>query len=521
MRVLLAVGLAAFVVLSGCIGAGPDSTTSPAGSTMDPPILLEGIVAHQADGVLVDAARYGGELPQMVERYIANRPGGEPTVAIDRDGVAIYPTIDFDLNLVATSLATTKVYRSLDEGVTWTESTPSLGNLGAVPAAPTSLDPYVYADPVTGRLFNIDLNLAVGGFLSYSDDSGVSWISQPGCCGLPVDDHQTLFSGPATTLVANPLLYPDRVLYFCVNQIAQAECTHSLDGGLTWSAGTPVYLGYDPQPENPIIDENLSNLCGGLHGHGHASEVTGTVFLPKGHCGNAYVARSTDNGLTWETVRLDNPFGFDGHEAIVSTDQAGNVYYFFLDGETRPRLAVSRDDGQTWSRPINVTAPGVTTAKFPSIVAGEKGRIAFLYIGSTTPSGIHVFDTNATTGELEHKSELENATWEAYVGFSMDALADDPVFASIIPHDPADPLARGNCFDRCYRDVGGMYDFMDIEVNPLTGQVWTALVDMCNEHVVNNQPACNSAAGTFKSWHQSRGAVGVQTGGTFLGTRIP
>lgn len=515
MRSLLAATLLASLILAGCASSGdvpPSSSSAPAAV----PFTSRGAVVHQSDARIVLPTAYPGELPVLAERYVSNRPSGEPTIAIDRDGVAIYPTIAFDLNLVATSLASTKVYRTLDDGVTWNEATPTLG--GVLPAAPTSLDPYVYADPVTGRLFNIDLNLAVGGFLSWSDDSGVTWTSNPGCCGLPVDDHQTLFSGPATFTPSNPLLYPGRILYFCINQIAQAECTRSLDGGLTFSAGQPVFQGYDPQPENSPVA--LENLCGGLHGHGHASEATGTVFLPKGHCGKAFVGRSVTNGLTWETVDIGNPFGFDGHEAIVSTDVEGNVYYFFLDGNTLPRLSISRDDGLTWSRPINVTAPGVTTAKFPSIVAGAEGRIAFLYVGSTTPSGDNVHDTD-DNGNLLHESELENATWNAYVGYSLNALAEEPVFATVLAHAPTDPLKRGGCSDRCFGDEGGMYDFLDIEVHPLTGQVWTALVDLCNEHLVGGEPACNGPEGTFRSWQQSRGAVGIQVGGTFLGSRLP
>jgi hypothetical protein len=514
MRPLL-VALLAVSMLAGCFGSGGE----PADPTDEDPALptMPLSVVHGPDAVPLPLAAYPGDLPVVVQRYVDTRESGEPTIAISRNGVAIYPSIEFDalsgLPVGApTDLPKTVVYRRTDEGLTWTDASPVLP-ANNLPAAPASLDPYVYADPVTGRLFSIDLNLAVGGFLSWSDDDGQTWMSNPGCCGLPVDDHQTLFSGPATVLAATPL-YPGRVLYFCINQVADAHCTHSLDGGVTWSASTPVFLGYETGQEG-----RPQGLCGGLHGHGHASEATGTVFLPKGHCGQAWIGRSTDNGMTWDTILVDNSVGFNGHEAIVSTDRAGNVYYFFLDEDTLPRLSISTDDGQSWSAPINVTAPGVTTAKFPSIVAGEEGRIAFLYVGSTTPAGARVHDREG--GRYVNASAVENATWNAYVGFSLDALAASPVFATVTAHPLSDPLARGPCPDRCYRDSGGMYDFLDIDVHPLTGQVWVALVDMCNEHTPYGSPACNGPAGTFQSYHKSRGAVGVQTGGTLLGTRLP
>jgi hypothetical protein len=506
----------ALTVLAGCSSNDDGNQTNDQGL----PAGLSPVV-HRSDGRIVAASLYGGDLPVFAERYVAERGGGEPTIAIDRDGVAIYPSIAFDLDAVATSLATTRVMRSEDEGRNWTDATPTLGNLDPrARAAPTSLDPYVYADPVTGRLFNIDLNLAVGGFLSWSDDGAKTWTSQPGCCGLPVDDHQTLFAGPATTLVANPLLYPGRILYFCVNQIASSSCTHSIDGGYTWSVPTSAFPGYEASTDGQPID----GLCGGLHGHGHASEATGTVFLPKGQCGIPTVARSADNGLTWEVVRLSSEYGIDGHEAIVSTDKAGNVYYFYLDGETLPRLAISRDDGRTWSDPINVTAPGVTTAKFPSIVAGEDGHIAFLYVGSTTPVGRHLDereDCPDTPCPLKYPSERENATWSTYVGMSLDSLAEDPVFATVTAHPASDPVMRGSCAGRCQVNGGGMYDFLDIDVNPLTGQVWVAYVDNCNDDMPYHSAPCNGPDGKFDSYMRARAAVGVQVGGTLLGTRLP
>lgn len=508
--------IAAILLLSASILAGCSDKKSDDDGDDDKVRALPGEVpiVHRSDGRILLLSAYPGEIPVFAQRYVANRGSGEPTIAVSRNGVAIYPSIEFDAlpDNPINNLPKTIVYRSADNGTTWTDATPTL--FGALPAAPVSLDPYVYADPVTGRLFNIDLNLAVGGFLSWSDDDGASWLSNPGCCGLPVDDHQTLFSGPATILPTSPL-YPDRVLYFCINQVVDATCTHSIDGGMTWTYGEPVFQGI----EQGTPEGRPTGVCGGLHGHGHASEATGTAFLPKGHCGQAWLGRSEDNGLTWDIVLVDDTVGFDGHEAIVSTDRAGNVYYFFLDENTLPRLSVSTDDGLTWSAPMNVTAPGVTTAKFPSIVAGEDGRIAFLYVGSTTPSGADVHERD-DAGDYKHEDELANATWNAYIGFSLDALDADPVFATVTPHDIADPLARGECPDRCYRDEGGMYDFLDIEVNPVTGQVWTAIVDMCNDDE-GPAPPCNSPEGTAESYHRSRGAVGVQTGGTLLGTRIP
>jgi hypothetical protein len=157
-------------------------------------------------------------------------------------------------------------------------------------------------------------------------------------------------------------------------------------------------------------------------------------------------------------------------------------------------LAVSHDDGAHFDASMNVTAPGVTAAKFPAITAGDGGRIAFLYVGTEVAGG---FGAKGKT--------LANATWNAYVGYSLDADKTAPVFATVTANPTADPLKRGDCSGRC----GGMYDFLDIQIQPKTGQVWMSLVDLCNDK-------CAASDGTSKDPIISRGAVGVQLGGTLL-----
>jgi hypothetical protein len=514
MRSFALVALLVAGGLAGCLQSHPAPPAPvPTAHGGAAPVVTP--VVFHADGRVLPLSAYPGEIPVFAERYVANRGGGEPTVAVNAKGQAIFPTIAFDT--AEGRLASTKVMATSDDGRNWTDASPGFGTPRTVPispADPTSLDPYVYADPVTGRLFNVDLNLAAGGFLSWSDDGGATWTNNPGCCGLPVDDHQTLFAGPARTLPANPVLYPGRILYYCINQIASTSCTHSVDGGLTWSDPVSVFPGVQAQPDQQVP----AGLCGGLAGHGHASEVTGTVFLPKGQCGVPTLGRSTDNGVTWSLVRLDADNGFSGHDGAVATDAKGNVYYFFIDGKGLPRLSVSKDDGVSWSMPMNVTAPGVTVAELPAVTAGADGHVAFLYVGSTNPAGRHVYDKG-------NETLLQNATWNVYVGTSLDALDADPVFATVTAHAAADPIRRGNCAGRCISSDGGggLYDFLDLQVRPDTGQLWAAMVDECTSAATpaNTAPVCNTPEGTYRSYQPAHAAVGVQVGGTLLGKQLP
>ena len=69
----------------------------------------------------------------------------------------------------AARLAHTLVLRSRDAGLTWQATTPEYAGVDAHPA---TLDPYVYLDTDTSRLFDIDTLLAGSTDLSFSDDQG-------------------------------------------------------------------------------------------------------------------------------------------------------------------------------------------------------------------------------------------------------------------------------------------------------------------------------------------------------------
>lgn len=481
------------LTLSGCVG-GDDEVQDDEPATPAAPAQPTA-VALTASG---NVTTVNFPAPQMVEYYVNDRGSGEPTIAINKDGVAIYPSIEFDS--AVPSLARTIVFRSENGGQTWDYANPKLPIDDPIldgESQPVSLDPYVFTDPETGRLFSNDLTLACSQ-LSWSDDGARTWTTNSVACGIPVNDHQTLFVGPPTVKVTTPL-YPN-IVYYCNNQIAEVICTHSLDGGLTFvPTGTQPFLGVNTGAEGGEV-----GFCGGLHGHGHASFTTGFVYLGKGHCNDPWVAISEDNGLTWTRVLISGATGMspqDGHEVSISTDSAGNVYAFWMDSDMLPRLAVSTDFGYTWGPALKVGLPQVTAAKFPSIVAGDEGRIAFLYLGTTSEDGVQTEDQM-------------NQTWEAYVAYSYDATTADPTFLTVTAHHPEDPIMRGPCNGRCQVVNGGQYDFLDIDIHPVTGQVWVALVDNCNDHQPDEDvPACNDPAGDADSYKEARGAVGVQVGG--------
>lgn len=152
-------------------------------------------------------------------------------------------------------------------------------------------------------------------------------------------------------------------------------------------------------------------------------------------------------------------------EVTLAVDKADNIYATWQDGTFRlPFLSVSVDHGMTWSTPIMIAPPGVHEADMPTITAGEPGRIAILFPGSTS--------SNFTD---------ETRPWNLYIALSMNALSPSPTFIWTLGNDPSDPVHRGDCGPgRCDApDGGSMFDFLEEAVSPADGVLWGTLSDTC------------------------------------------
>ncbi|HEV3473104.1 MAG TPA: hypothetical protein VG408_07880 [Actinomycetota bacterium] len=395
-------------------------------------------VAHHAGGEKIDDPSITGRAPEA-HLLRTGMKALEPTLGISKDGIIYF---------VATPGLGAEILRSVDGGRRWETVSPRLGDRNA---HPVTLDPYVYLDKWTGRLFTIDLTVACS-YLSYTDDLEVGWTTNPLACGRPVNDHQTLFSGPPVS--STPIGY-DNIVYYCWNDVATSSCSKSLDGGLTFTVtGSPAYLG--PNTEKT---EN----CGGLHGHGVVGE-DGTIFLPREYCEQPWLAISRDEGLTWEHVRVSNKTAIWGPDPSVDVDEKGNVYYVYLDKDRLPYLVVSRDNGKTWSKPKMIASPGLTETVHATIDAGDPGSVAVAYYG-----------TDDVKGPIEEREYSQEVEWSAYITMTTDAFSNDPVFYTGQVNASDDPMARGPCGPRrCYDAL----DFIDVVIAP-NGIPYAALADSC------------------------------------------
>jgi hypothetical protein len=467
-------------------------------------------VVHGPGAKVLPRSAYPGSLPRFDERYVNEEGAWEPTIGFGPGGTAYYMVTNEPVK-VRTGVSTidnvgglhSEVWRTEDQGVTWTSVSPRYLPATGVSQdvqrqteRPTiSGDPYLWVDPRTERVFSYQQqSYLLCDDWAISSTRGESWDAYTTC---PAYLRRDSFGDHPTIVTAAPRAHPTKgypnVVYFC----SSSGCRTSLDGGFAWGPWV------NPDPE---CDETLE--------FGHVKAASdGTVYLPRKGCGGARVSVSRDDGKKWRSVYVDKTVWTKtqeqgvvewDHDGAVAVDAKGNAYYFWLGDNRLPYLSVSRDVGRTWSTPMMVGAPGVTYALFPEITAGKKGHIAFTYFATTVKSG---------------SREDPDAVWHQYVGFSLNALDSKPVFATTTANDPADPVRRGPCYNfRCYIDPGvrgdgvpneAVGDFIDIRISPATGQVWVAMVDLCNDE-------CAQPDGTADDTAQDRAAVGVQVSGSRL-----
>ncbi|MDQ3646634.1 MAG: glycoside hydrolase [Actinomycetota bacterium] len=432
---------------------------------------MTGATKAGTGGRLVPGSANRAPIPELLP---TGTLAAEPTLGITKRGEVFY------VGLAASGFKFEWPVLRLSKNERWEEVSPLLGSSRR---HLTGLDPMLHVDRDTGRLFTADIQGVVGcsAMVSFSDDLGDSWTTSK-VCGLT--DHQNIFTGPPS--VSTTIAYPN-VVYYCAadggalaGYSTASSCVKSLDGGLTWvRTGEPAFHD-DPRQQGGFI---VDGHCAGLTAHGFVDKK-GTVYLPRGWCGQPWLAISQDEGRTWKRVQVatngmaestPGEGGLEEHETAVAVDSKGNIYYVWSARNRLPYLAVSRDGGESWSKPMMIGVPGLRESNLPNMDIGADGRIAVAYIGSENAPG-----GPEPTGA---GSEYKDATWNAYVTMTADALARSPLFYTTTVNDLKDPLVIGDCsIVRCQQ----IYDFIDLDIAP-DGTPWVALVDGCPATAVGQQ----------------------------------
>jgi hypothetical protein len=408
--------------------------------------------------------------------------GGESAIAVTSSGAVFYaPAVQ--------SLAGTQAQyflggnsgfaRTTNRGASWEFVLPVSPNL-AVPANPLGkpgwpawdqIDDKFYADRRTGRLFWADPDLPSEAVI-WTDDDGLSW----GYSLLPVGfggEWTQVTAAPAPAGGAAPADYPE-VVYACGEYDSIARdvstsfegdlCQKSLDGGQTWAvAGQGMFgspLGSHPQCAGATESPNFSPWA--------APDPQGRLYELLFCAGRTYLLRSSDEGATWPIYvqvpfRIPNVGPGDTGSAELRTDAHGNLYLAWTDpGNPNPNgayapgrlyLATSSDGGRTWSRALDVLAPGVQGLRTHfGFDVGAPGHVAFSYLGKAWAAG-----------------------FDGYITETADALAPAPRFWSGIVDDPAQaPLDAGG-----KGSSGGLgLDYVSVAIGP-DGTPWASFWDDC------------------------------------------
>jgi uncharacterized repeat protein (TIGR01451 family) len=347
----------------------------------------------------------------------------------------------------------------------------------SAPTAVNSLDPIGFCDHNTGshpnRVFESQLS-GTTSLMEFSDDDGETWNPSQGGGIASGVDHQTVGGGPfhlPLTRDPNGTQYPNAV-YYCSQDVADAACARSDDGGQTFGAAVPAWT---------IAD------CGGLHGHVKVAP-DGTVYVPNKACpstrtsatGNQAVVVSTNNGSLWTVRPIPTSTRGDTDPSVgIATD--GTLYFGYDAGDDHAHIAVSHDQGQHWQYDTDVGAQvGVVATEFPEVVAGDPNRAAFAFLGAPTPT-----PADPTTS---------TQVWHLYIASTFDGGQT----WTTVDATPNDPVQRGSiCVAGTTCSANrNLLDFNDIDVDA-QGRVVAAYADGCVYSCASGGPNSFTAKATI------------------------
>jgi hypothetical protein len=180
----------------------------------------------------------------------------------------------------------------------------------------------------------------------------------------------------------------------------------------------------------------------------------------------------------------------------VAIDGAGRLYFATV-SEGRPVVATSEDGGRHWSAPVDTGAAfGIRNAVFPMTAAGDPGRAAFAFYGTTVDGNDQEPDFNGVWHLYVAMTTDAGATWT-----TTDVTPDDPVQRGCIQ------LVRndGNA-DMCSKR--NLYDFQGMTVDA-EGRVLIGYADGCTG-------ACARPGGVRGQSTDSLGTIARQTSGKRL-----
>src|SRR3954447_23053046 len=417
---------------------------------------------------------------------------GEPSIAVGPDGTEYIVAPDgaggrAPAALGGAGVGGSLIWRSTDHGRSWTR----LGSYD-IPTGGGDSDIAVAPD---GTLFASGLSYLACSTISRSSDKGDTWVPEPlaGCGRTPisndrqwnaVDGNDTVYTAIGDTVDTEIDLVRSAVASPAV--IPSATMTLSRTSDYQW----PGTVDVDQRNGNVYTVWNTNgapNDCDGAPGAEkctpaqastkQADKVLVSVVGPS--------ATTAPAPITVASRRYDT---FDSF-VVDAVDKAGNVYVVWSERhpqqhETWTMLSVSHNAGRSWSVPVKVQRQPATTV-FPWVSAGDAGRIAISYYGTTARG-----NSPQTVGKT--------SSWSVYSAFSTDG---GRTFAEYRTTRAMHHGAICTSGTGCDTGTRNLLDFFETAVDPNGGRV-TAYADN----------TVDPATGAVVSYVRQTGGPGLRAG---------
>jgi hypothetical protein len=424
-------------------------------------------VAHYSDGTL--ASQSGAPVPCAVKTGYG---GAESRVSVAPTGEVLEVPAIVPLgplghplpggNLPPGAVPTPESVFSNNSGIGWTSNRGASWSL-ITPRGNLYIegDHDLYIDRQTGRAYYSCLSGPLpdpaSGFntlyvpraclLSSKALPGGSWSAQWSYTELAgyLTENPRFASGPAP--LGQPQPVPgENMGYWCGNLVNlpglnQRTCHRTFDGGTTWQFAS--FIHSNPAHAHAVCSGASSETMDYPYGG-----PDGTLWAQLSCDSNHYLVKSVDLASSWQVVA---PVPSSGE---IQVDSDNNLYL-----HANRRLWVSQNGGQTWSGPLDMTAPATRGGVFSQVayaVGYQPGHVAVTY-----------------------KVQRPDGNYDGYISLTHDALDTNPVFYSAAFNPPYRALwttASGS---------GPPDDYIHIDVGP-DGTPWAAHWSTCYRNPQGN-----------------------------------
>jgi photosystem II stability/assembly factor-like uncharacterized protein len=407
------------------------SRTEDGGETWE--LVLPYYMARGRSAILIDPTTSNRMMMLLENGMVLSTDGGFTWNAIGGG----FSTTGIAISAAGVLWATgdDEVFRSDDDGATWTE----------LPFTPNQIALSVVAHPTIPE--KVYVNTLNGGLYT-TNDGGATWIARSGLGSYSLDAID-----PTTS-----------TLYAIWNQPTGGEGVRkSTDDGVSWTVfnqgGLPnriTSLVIDPNDSTQLYAAAHNGDVYRTTSDGTAWEATNTTLPDGGGTNGAQLAmahnsaatlfyaddgvyRSSDGGSTWQFSGV----GISALNHSALTVDPGNPARLYTAG-WRNRLYRSDDGGETWA--YTVPATGVE----PRRIAVAPSDSSMLYLGSTN-DGVY-------------RSMDSGASWVAANGGIPSEDYDYVVEIAVSPDDPLHLVGA--------LDIGRMYHSTN------GGESWTMVLDL-------------------------------------------